>query len=260
MTHSTSWATAAWKTWTHPILELSPLTHCSAWDRQLAVTLIMIELKTHTNAHQERPTWLKVTPISHGEAACDEGEFMKTSVWCFIRADSHVMWIFKAHSHCQRPLWLSLSVMESYKGKRDGQRRTKVTRSYGTENLTLFFRELRRNTNGIFSLSSLLPISLQSPSIYMFYLYLYFFIYPLFNLFVSARSKSVFLERLENAITHLQIQTGSQQYTVYKNKWRLEEEKKATLGKMGKRISSSFTAGFFILGYKEKAHSPRSII
>lgn len=195
----------------------------------------MIELKTHTNAHQERPTWLKVTPISHGEAACDEGEFMKTSVWCFIRADSHVMWIFKDHSHCQRPLWLSLSVMQSYKGKRDGQRQTKSDQKLWDRELNFVFQRAKEKYQWHFSL---LPTSLQSPSIYMFYLYLYFFIYPLFNLFVSARSKSVFLERLENAITHLQIQTGSQQYTVYNNKWRLEEEekKKLHLGKWEKEF------------------------
>lgn len=53
------------------------------------------------------------SPPSLSEADCVP-EFMKTSVWCFIRADSYAMWIFKARGHGQRPP-SSLRVAQSYK-------------------------------------------------------------------------------------------------------------------------------------------------
>lgn len=52
---------------------------------------------------------------------------MKTSVWCFIRADSCVMWIFKEHGHGPASsLFLSLSVpKEKHMQRGDGQRQKK---------------------------------------------------------------------------------------------------------------------------------------
>lgn len=50
---------------------------------------------------------------------------MKTSVWCFIRADSHVMWIFQAHGHGQRPLMSSPGALQLYGGRGDERRQIK---------------------------------------------------------------------------------------------------------------------------------------
>lgn len=59
----------------------------------------------------------------------DGSRFMKTSVWCFIKADSRVIWIFKARRHGGHR-HSSLSVVESC----EEQRRTKAGRKGPGEN------------------------------------------------------------------------------------------------------------------------------
>lgn len=78
----------------------------------------------------------------------DGSRFMKTSVWCFIRADSRVIWIFKAR--CQG--WRrhsSLSVAESCEGKetdKGGQEGTGGRTAHEDNKIgsTLFSRKPRR--------------------------------------------------------------------------------------------------------------------
>ena len=86
---------------------------------------------THTHTHtlgtsvsvsSKSPLSLRVRPtVCH----CNGREFTKTSVWCFIRADSHVMWIFQAHGRGQRPLMSSLGAVQLYRGRGDERRQIK---------------------------------------------------------------------------------------------------------------------------------------